>query len=106
MLRLDFDRHLLLQFCGSAITDAWLLPYRKLDDTLGLTDTCADTLADAHGHATPSVAVRCVCRRPGLTRRISLSRSPSIEVITAVADVVDVAHEAVGFDKGRVRRRV
>jgi hypothetical protein len=55
-LRLDFDRHLLLQFRGSAITsDAGLLAYRKLDDTLRPTDTGADTLADARTGKWPDV---------------------------------------------------
>jgi hypothetical protein len=45
---LDSDRRLMLQFRSSRImSDAGLLAYRELDDTIGLTDTGADTLADA-----------------------------------------------------------
>jgi hypothetical protein len=47
-LRLDFYRRLMLQFCGSVVTsDAGLLPYRELDDVLGLTVIAGNSLADA-----------------------------------------------------------
>jgi len=48
VLKLDFDRRLMLQFRGSVVTsDAGLFAYRKLDDALGLTEMAIERLADA-----------------------------------------------------------
>jgi hypothetical protein len=46
-LRLDFGRRLKLEFHASKVTsDAGLLPFRELDEALGLTEIAGDRLVD------------------------------------------------------------
>jgi hypothetical protein len=48
VLKLDYDRRLVLQFRGSVVaSDTGLLPCRELDDVIGLTRIAGETLADA-----------------------------------------------------------
>ena len=54
VLKLDFDRRLMLQFRGSVVTsDAGLLAYRELDDAIGLSAVAGETLADTHAQEWP-----------------------------------------------------
>jgi hypothetical protein len=48
VVRLDFNRHLMLRFRGSVVkSDTGLLAYREQDDALNLTEMAGETLADA-----------------------------------------------------------
>ena len=64
VLKLDFDRRLMLQFRGSVVTsDAGLLAYRELDDALGLSTMAAETLADAPTGKNGRHALVCMLRQ-------------------------------------------
>jgi len=66
-LRLDFDRRLMLRFCGSVITsDSGLLAYRELDDAMGLTDTLRQSVfGRLAGYEDVNDAER-LCRDPAM----------------------------------------
>ena len=71
VLRLDFDRRLKLEFHGSKVTsDAGLLPYRELDDAVGLSEIAGDVLTDTRRGKNGRLACRSFraldrqCARP------------------------------------------
>jgi hypothetical protein len=78
-LRLDFDDRLMFQFRSSAITsDAGLLAHHELNNALGLTDACVNTLAASRtgkkrppslGRRAPSVDIRTARQLRGCERR-------------------------------------
>src|SRR5579871_1700802 len=69
VLRLDFDRRLMLQFRGSTLTsDAGLLTYREFDDALGLSVIAGSALADTRTGRNGRRAL------PGLLRQFVFGR--------------------------------
>jgi hypothetical protein len=84
VLRLDFDRQLMVQFHGSVVTsDTGLLAYRELDDALGLTTMAGEMLADARTgrnwrHALVGLPNSCGmiprCAGSSATRRLRVAR--------------------------------
>jgi hypothetical protein len=105
-LMLHFDRRLMAQFRGSAITsDGGLLTYREVDNALGLTTISADTLADARSG------------KNGRRQLVGLLRQPVFGGLAGHEDVNDaerlcrdppggkLGKAAAGYGEGRVAPR-
>jgi hypothetical protein len=65
-LRVTFDPRLKLEFQGSRVTsDAGLLPFRDLDDGLGLTDLAGEALTDIRTGQNSRHTLIAQLRQPG-----------------------------------------
>jgi Transposase DDE domain group 1 len=73
-IRLQFDRHLRLEFRGAKITtDAGLLAVRELDEMMGLTEMAADLIVE--GRTGKNIRHRI----PGLLRQSIYARLAGYE---------------------------
>jgi hypothetical protein len=60
--RVDFNRRLMLRFCGYVVaSDAAIVGYRELDDALGFTEMAGETLADARTAGTAAMRWSVCC---------------------------------------------
>ena len=82
VLKLDFDRRLMLQFRGSVITsDAGLLAYRELDDALGLIALAGEMLADARTSKNGRHALVGLLRQSVFSRLAGYEDVPNVSVM-------------------------
>src|SRR5436190_19446443 len=76
VLRVAFDPRLKLAFHGSRVTsDAGLLPFRDLDDVLGLTDLAGEALTDIRTGQNSRHTLIAQLRQPGVHTLRATSRT-------------------------------
>ena len=101
VLRLDFDRRLKLEFHGSKVTsDAGVLPYRELDDAVGLSEIAGDVLTDTRrGRLT---VARCLVATVPPVRFLPLAGTKREPMPTGRLDhwIVMAAHAVVSDGTG------
>ena len=99
-LRVDFDRRLKLEFHGSDISsDAGLLPYRELDDALGLTELGGEVLSETRRGKNTRHLLVGLLRQSVFVRLAGYEDVNDAERLGRVAKLVGIADgTAPGFD--------